>query len=969
MADGLPAAGIGSILNTRNGMYWVATRAGLCRFDPLGISPARAGKAHPESAAGGAEPMFAGCPPIGRPLVGSVNVLFEDHAGTVWSGTGAGLFRLRQTKQGWRQEYVNIGLPDEIGIDSVVHSIAEDGQGSLWIGAGSGLYRRRPDGKAERFTTRNQLPADDIRALLVDNLGELWAGTTHGLCRITNNPSPGNAVVSGVYSEKDGIIGINVRSLLMRSNRAIAIGTPSGVSELALPARLPGQGAGRLSFTPVIRGIRAEALAEDADGNLWIGTDNGAAKLSRSGFTSFTPTDGLASSEVFSIFEDQAGELCVTNVGDGIILNRLAGTRFVPTRVGLPKQISYFGWGSGQLSLQDHTGEWWIPTGQGLCRFPRLSHAEMLAKAKPTAVYTTRDGLVTDDIFRLYEDAHGDICVATFSDLHNAISRWERVSGSIHTFSEAEGIPATIPIPRAFCEDRSGNLWIGFEDRILARFHAGRFTLFGERDGVPRGWINALHLDREGRLWMASNEGGVGRIDDPSAAHPCFRQYTPADGLSSNDVWCITEDRSGLIYLGTGRGVDRLNPKTGSIVRYTTADGLVSGEIRTAACDRRGALWFGGAYGISRLVPEPEKPEPPPSVFISGVRVAGVRQPLSEFGEIEAPDLAAGHDQNNIEVEFAGLCFRCGDALRYQYRLEGADRDWSPLTDQRRISYASLAPGRYRFLVRAVGLDGTTSLAPARVAFTIHPPVWRRWWFIALCALSTGFVIYAFDRFRIRRLVELERVRTHIASDLHDDIGSNLSLIAGLSELLRDQAERYGPEISDRLSSIASISRNSVDAMSDIVWAVNPLNDHLGDMIRRMRRFANDALGSKNIEFHFQATVPPGDVVAGAQLRREVYLIFKESIHNLVRHSGCSRAQIELESNHGGITLRICDDGKGFAADACWPGNGLVNLKKRAAKLGAVLKVSSSPSAGTTVLLRTPMNRIARTMSYLDPSL
>jgi signal transduction histidine kinase len=177
---------------------------------------------------------------------------------------------------------------------------------------------------------------------------------------------------------------------------------------------------------------------------------------------------------------------------------------------------------------------------------------------------------------------------------------------------------------------------------------------------------------------------------------------------------------------------------------------------------------------------------------------------------------------------------------------------------------------------------------------------------------------------------------------------------------LRNQAEQHGLDISERLVSIASISRGSVDAMSDIVWAVNPMNDHVGDLIRRMRRFASDSLSSRSIEFRFDATIPQDDLPAGAELRREIYLIFKESLNNLVRHSGCTRAEIELETGRKTITLKIQDNGKGFDPDICWPGHGLISLKKRAAKLGGTLEIRSSAASGTTVLLRVPMSRTPR---------
>src|SRR5262249_18729189 len=194
--------------------------------------------------------------------------------------------------------------------------------------------------------------------------------------------------------------------------------------------------------------------------------------------------------------------------------------------------------------------------------------------------------------------------------------------------------------------------------------------------------------------------------------------------------------------------------------------------------------------------------------------------------------------------------------LRYQYRLEGADTDWSQPSDQRSVNYPNLAPGRYRFLVRAVNDEDLASATPAVVVFRIRPPVWREWWFLALVAVSLGFGVYAAYRVRVTRLLELERVRTRLATDLHDDIGANLSLIAMVSEVARGHVQRDDQKLRDWFSTIASTSRDTVDAMSDIVWAVNPKRDQLRDLTQRMRRFAEDIFAARNIELEFDAPLP-----------------------------------------------------------------------------------------------------------------
>ncbi|MCA1628013.1 MAG: PAS domain S-box protein [Acidobacteria bacterium] len=410
--------------------------------------------------------------------------------------------------------------------------------------------------------------------------------------------------------------------------------------------------------------------------------------------------------------------------------------------------------------------------------------------------------------------------------------------------------------------------------------------------------------------------------------------------------------------------------------------------------------------------------------------------------------------QNNIQIDFFGIGSGAGEALRYQYKLEGANADWSAPTEQRTVNYASLAPGAYRFLVRAVGTDGLMSEAgesPATVSFRILPPVWRRPWFLTIAASAlaaavfavarsrharlkalresenrfrtlaetasdaiitideesrivlvnqaaekifgytrqelvgadltmlmpeclrhlhqAGFTRYqqtgerhisweaielpglhkdgreipleisfgefvrndrrfftgiardtterkraeeALRRSREERLAELERVRKRIATDLHDDIGSSLTRISLLSEVARRQADGTELPLATPLSSIASLSRELVDSMSDIVWAINTNRDHLSDLSQRMRHFASDVFTARHIDFRFRAPDAGRDIKVGANVRRELFLVFKEAVNNMVRHSGCAAAGIDFRAEADGLFLKLIDDGRGF---------------------------------------------------------
>jgi signal transduction histidine kinase/streptogramin lyase len=676
-------------------------------------------------------------------------------------------------------------------------------------------------------------------------------------------------------------------------------------------------------------------------------------KLVAAGFVSYDERDGLGrTGRIGSIIEDRAWHLCV--VTDETTISRLDGSRLTAIPLHLPAGIFSWGWGWYQTVLQDSVGEWWVCSDQGLIRYPTLNSIEQLGRARPKAIYTEADGLPTAAIFRLFEDSRRDIWISTLDKPEAVLTRWDRAAKTFHTYHPADGIPEAAPT--AFREDAAGDLWIGFYAGGVLRYRDGRFVRFTETDGVPPGIIRALYIDHAMRLWIATGEGGVVRVDQPAAEHPGFVSYSVANGLSSNQATCVTEDNWGMIYVGTGRGLDKLDPVTGRIRHYSTADGLASSFVNVSLRHTDGSLWFGTLQGLSRLIPQVERATGPPSVFVTAVRVAGIPYAIPELGAASVAGPELGPTQNNIQIDFSGLNLAAGESLRYQYELQGASSEWSAVADQRSISYANLAPGSYRFLVRAVSSDGAVSEPPASVTFRILAPFWRRWWFIASAVLVSAIVLYGFHRYRISRYLELERIRTRIATDLHDDIGSSLSQVTVLSEVAGQRA-RASMDPSEPLALIADLSRDVLDSVSDIVWAINPGRDRLSDLTLRMRRFAGDAASAANMEMDFRAEGDRGDLKLGPDLRREVYLIFKESINNLMRHSGCTNAQVTMKNFDRSLELTISDNGKGFDPDQASDGNGLASMRQRAARLGGTLEIISSPNRGTIVRLLVPIGR------------
>jgi signal transduction histidine kinase/ligand-binding sensor domain-containing protein len=868
-----------------------------------------------------------------------------------------------------RFEPVDIGLPPSAFQGRVVNNIAVDSHGTLWIAAWHGLFRRLADGRSERYTTTDGLPDNFVETIFQDHGGRWWIGTRRrGFCSLVGDPQPGRRITERCYSTADGLPGNDVRSIFQSSTGALWIGTLGGLSKFD-----PG-GPSFRNFTAA-DGLSTAVIYkinEDRDRNLWIGTrDNGVMKMPDDGFVTYGMQDGFITGNADSrIFEDRNGELrVITAVGARAFIERFDGARFIATEIRLPREDPR---GSVWLrpgSFQDRFGELWVATTSGLYLFSKTRRLEDLSRVRPRFIYDVTHGLQGSSLDHIYQGARGDIWIASseYSAVENHtehdLAQWDRATDSLRHLEPEKLSRVNNNAVTALREDASGNLWIGLDRGGLVRRRGDRFESIQSGQDASKGLIRNILVDHTGRLWIASTQG-LGRIENPSAEHPQLTWYTTSAGLSSNEIRCISEDRLGRIYLGDNRGVDRLDPvaparssepeKLG-VKHYTWADGLAKGTVQFAFRDRAGTLWFLTNDGISHLTPGPEVAPAPPQILITGLRIMGEAQPLSQLGETRITDVELPPSRNHLDIEFLSLDFRQGIDLRYQYMLEGTDEHWGNPTDQRRVLYPRLSPGAYRFLVRAVTSDGRASSQPAIVAFTVLAPVWQRWWFIGLEAALAIMIVWGLYHYRVEKLLEVERIRTRIASDLHDDIGSSLSQVAILSEVVRQRIGQNDAQIDRPLSRIATISRELVDSMSDIVWAINPDKDRLYFLTQRMREFSSDVLMARGIQFHF-GTSSPEQISVGAEMRRQVFLIFKECIHNIIRHANCTQVEIELLVEKERLIVHVRDNGAGF--EPCTPvsGHGLRSMRHRAETLGGRFDVAAN-GQGTCVTLEVPLSQ------------
>jgi signal transduction histidine kinase/ligand-binding sensor domain-containing protein len=978
VGDGLPDWWVYDLLEGRDGTLWVATGAGLARF-------------RPRAKVDGTGPLFESFAIGTRRHSKIVFRLFEDRAGRLWAGTGDGLFAIERSPAGVVAREIALDLPPVPPPGWLsVRAMVEDHDGSLWLGTRLGLVRRLADGRTQWNPARSRSTAADdrINGLIIDRGGRLWvAHNNQGVFVIMPTPAPRELLPRGEplaeaaarggpafdsegrlrlparpgevrhFTDVDGLAHYFARHGLMESRDGrIWIGTFGGVTVVE---------GGRLRNFGVAEGLSvapAGPALEDAAGNLWLRSEGGGAmRIAAGGWTSFDVGDGLGDAFVRSIQETGEGELFVVTGLETPHLARWVGERFVSWPMTLAPggaRGGVLGWGWRQIAAEDPDGDWWFG-GHRLYRYARPARLEDLARSPPKAVYDQRDGVGTD-VFRIFVDRAGDLWIGSLGT--QVLSRWQRSTRRFVRYDAADGLPADGPL--AFAEDRAGDLWIGFASGGVVRRRAGkdRFERFGPAEGAPAGSIEALLVDRAGRLWLASDLEGVARVDRPESERPTFVRLGAREGLSSAQVASLSEDGEGRIFIATSRGLDRLDPRSGRIRRYTAAEGLANGRLATTFRDRHGAIWVGTSAGLSRLTPTVDPPRLPPPILITGLRIGGVDRPLAENGEKTLSGLELRPREREVQVDFVGASFAASERLRYQYRLEGGSGAWSEPSEQRSVTLANLAPGRYRLAVRAVSADGLLSPRPATLAFRLAPPFWRRGWFLLAVAAAVALLAYAFHRQRLERLLAVERVRTRIATDLHDDLGASLSRISILSEAARHQLGR-GEAPTGRLGEIADTARGLVDAAADIVWSIDPRRDDLASVLTRLRRFAGELLDARGIEWSLREPAGEGALRVAPELRQHLFLILKEALTNVARHAGARRVEASIAIVDGRLLAEVRDDGRGFVpppeADgedvATAVGNGLRNMRARARALGGELRVDSTPGAGTTVRAELPL--------------
>ena len=934
--NGLPSREIEDFVPSRYGGYWAVTTRGVCRIrsDVTASNPCR--------------PV-----PIEEPDGQFIpQSLVETASGRSWFATSTGLWLLSSDGKRWERSAFRLPPKDSPGTRDI-RCMAEYKDGWLLIGTEESVYLWKPGSAALRLTespvpesTWNITPLAD---------GDIWIGMSSGLARLVDSPATSRPRLQHLRSP--GLS--DVRGLVQRRDGSVWVCSPSGVSRVEVKPNGEVREAEHYSESDGLPPGEKQLLLEDRQGGLWGGTIGfGVYRIGSSRITRYLASDGMGTYRIAAIFEDRNHELCVRSSYKGRqYFHVLRNYRFVPVGLRFPESAIRQGWGWNEWGLQSTDGQWFMPTGIGLIRFGRAAQAERLGRMEGSEVLNRLLGRSQTELFRLFEDHNQTLWMSTLDP--NRLIRWERSANRVTAWDGQNGSPVN-DVASVIRESSRGVLWIGTYGGGVYRYRADRFQAM--RLPAPAGQIEIrdLLIDAKGRIWVATAHDGLLRCDRPDDAEPEFHRYTMADGLTTDSLRSLTEDTYGFIYAGTVRGVERIDPRVSTggrqhIVHLTSVDGLPEAEQNVSYRDSRGHLWFGSLAGLAELVPSEAERSSPVSAYITRVRVRGeeVPLPLDGTGNLS---LHLASSRNQLEVEYTGVDLRSAPTLRYQYRLGGLDTGWSDLQAHRSVNYARVPAGHFRFEVRAVNAESQVSISPAVILLTVDAPLWQRWWFVLFISAAAYALSHTAYQYRVSQLLEVERIRTRIATDLHDDIGASLSQISILSEVARRGST---PEL---WSDIANIARATVQEMSDIVWAVSPRHDRLESLVHRMRRFAADTLGAAEIGLDFQAEQLPHDLDTPLSIRRPLYLIFKEAINNIARHSGARRATVRLFVERPWLRMEISDDGCGFDPASVRDGEGRSNIIRRSHDLGGLATWDTAPGTGTHFAAALPL----RPKSYLS---
>ncbi|MBK7867534.1 MAG: hypothetical protein IPJ75_11450 [Ignavibacteriales bacterium] len=708
------------------------------------------------------------------------------------------------------------------------------------------------------------------------------------------------------------------------------------------------------------------SLTEDYIGNLWVGTSSGLIKFEKQPveFTNY-PEDGdvettFGADRITSILHLEDSRYLVASTGGIYNFDKKSG-QFSKYR----NNLTAFEGVLVYTLFKDQKKNLWAGTKKGLLKL-QLSGVNLTATPVRFKESPDNDEWI-NRITSITEDSEGYLWIGTIRGL----IKYSPISGGYKIFyyhADFGNEGDTYILSLYF---NNGILWAGTNSEGLLRINTSdmshiRYSTHSIVEPKLTGdKIMAIHEDKKGNLWIATMGGGVNVLDKDLNK---IRTISISDGLANNTVYGILEDKSGNIWVSTNKGISRINAETLKPANFSRSDGLLSGGYHQYSYLKGldGSFYFGGSNGITvfnpnKITPNTKKPK----VALTDFRI--FKNPaLDRFIERE---VELSYDENFFTFEMTATNFEDPSSNEYHWKLEGLADEWVNAGNRRTVDISNIPPGTYLFKVKVANREGIWSDETLLAKIVVVPPFWRTVWFIVLSGIVlTGIFIsitIAILRRKLNReiaeperekMIFMERAKTRdrIARDLHDDLASTVSG-AGLYIQSATNVMGQNDEVARKMiEKSASLLTEAEQAMRDIVWSVSPQYDNVENLIIRVRILTRELCEAAGIRFEFDKSGETTSMLKD-EIRRNLYLSVKEVLMNAVKHSGASQISVVVEVGERNISIKIVDDGTGFRMESQTEklgGNGLANIRKRCAEIGASAEIVSAEGTGTTVIIK-----------------
>lgn len=981
----LPQSSVYVIHQDRHGFLWFGTREGLGRWDGAEMRSWKATPFAPNALPGNV-----------------VRRLVEDHEGNLWVAT--------QPTDRLPLRIARLAGPDH----EVVHNYPFDDafpfldrEGGAWVVDGDSLWRfdgDRFEGVRPRLTSMRPVAAfmDSQGTIFVSGQGsgvERYPADSRPVLLEDPEPyvrDPEMAHIGGFFEDDRGTVWILGRGLRRFDSSRTGLVRPEEV-----PAALESAGTvgmiqdpdgwlwlatldGVYRFDPALAHFEryslqlpgdiptqnwALSIERDRSGAIWAGTVWGLHRFDPAddvfGFLAHDPSDPntLGSGIVLSLFEDASGSLWVGTLGGGLNrIDRQSGeVRRFRHRADDPNSLP----NDWVWSLADAgRGRVWAGLGSGLALVDPTADPAV----RPIDLGSLSDPELPGTYSLHLSDSDGGLWMGGARLLHRS----------------ATGLVRRVDLPvsadvNAILLDEAG-LWVAtMAGLVRLELQSGDARVFRHEPADPRSLsddiVISLLRDRAGTLWVGTNKG-LDRLEPDST----FTHFQPRVGSPSSVIYAIQEDDDARLWLATNRGLVRFDPaspsEAGRVYDAGTGVGNVEFNRNASLRGRDGTLYFGGDRGVTFFRPSSLQDNPyQPPVRITALH-RSTREGTRTIRHVGEDSVLLAPDDYTVTFELAALSFTQPHRNRYAYRLEGFDAQWVQAGTNRMASYTNLPPGRYVFRARASNEDGLWSEEGVSVPVIVQPWFWETWWFrlLALCAVVAAVATAAgvAQRNRHRRQLEtlqrqraLENERARISRDMHDEVGASLTEIAILSELAgRRDGGRAG--IRSEIEKIAGRSRQTLDALGEIIWALDPDHDRSDHLASYLREFTAGYLESAGLRADLAFETTDAASTLTSEFRRNVFLVLKEALANVAKHAEAAEVRVAFIQTVDQLTLTVVDDGVGFDPAAAEPGcssseangarrHGLTNIHRRAWALGGALTVESRRGSGTRVCLVAPL--------------